>query len=99
MTEAAPEPTNRDLLEFMQTAFAHLTTELGKTNAKVDEVALGLTDVAANLDGVREELRGEIRASEARVLSRVASLQQVVQNMKTDLSRHVDDGGHHRHAA
>lgn len=99
MTEATPGPSNADLLAFMQSAFTHLATELATVKADVAETRAELAEVRADVAGVREELRGEIRASEARVLSRVASLQQVVQSVRADLSRHTDGTHPHGHAA
>jgi hypothetical protein len=86
MTAEAPEPSNADLLAFMQQAFAHLTTEIAGVRADVADA--------------KDELRGEIRATEAGLISRLDAVQQVVRSVKSDISAHVDDRDtHHRHAA
>lgn len=99
MTEPQ-EPSNAELLAFMreqaaalqaltemtQAGFALAMTEQAKTNAKIDEV--------------RDELRGEIRATEANLVSRINAVEEVVRSVKADVASHVGDGGaHHRHAA
>ena len=86
MREETPEPSNADLLAFMQQAFAHLTTEIAAVRADVADT--------------RDSLRGEIRATEASLVSRIDAVQQVVRSVKSDIAAHVDDRDtHHRHAA
>lgn len=86
MTEGTGEPSNADLLAFMQQAFAHLTTEIAGVRADVADA--------------KDELRGEIRATEAGLVSRLDAVQQVVRSVKSDIAAHVDDRDtHHRHAA
>lgn len=96
MTETpspSPEPSNADLMEFMKVGFAQLTTAIATTNAKVDELGIKLEDT-------RDELRGEIRATEANLVSRVNAVQEVVRSVKADVASHVNDpNAHHRHAA
>lgn len=100
MSESSPEPTqpsNADLLAFMQSAFAHLATEISGVKADVAGVNV---ELRAGLDGLREEIHGDIRASEARLASRIDAVQQVVRSVKSDIAAHVDDRDtHHRHAA
>jgi hypothetical protein len=87
------EPTNADLLAFMKLGFAQLTTAIATTNAKVDEVILNVADAT-------DELRGEIRATEATLTARIDAVQQVVRSVKADVASHVNDSSaHHRHAA
>lgn len=89
----APEPTNADLLAFMQTAFSQMSTSIATTNAKVDELAV-------KLDATEDRLRGEIRATEATLGARIEAVQQVVRSVKADLAAHVNDPNAHRpHAA
>lgn len=77
----------------MQTAFSQLTTEIATTNAKVDELSLNVADAT-------DELRGEIRATEANLVSRVNAVQEVMRSVKADVARHIaDPTAHHRHAA
>lgn len=95
-----PEPTNYQIMaaiqqlaegqqalsEVMMQSFAHLATEVAKANAKID--------------GAVDDLRGEIRATEAALVSRIDSVQQVVRSVKADVARHLDDHDHgHPHAA
>lgn len=78
------EPSNTDLLAFMQQAFTHLTTEIAA--------------VRADIGDAKDELRGEIRATEAGLVSRIDAVQQVLRSVKSDIAAHVDDPGtHHRH--
>jgi hypothetical protein len=89
MTQESPEPSNADLLAFMRQAFAHLTTEVAKTNSALAEVKADVADV-----------KGEIRATEASLTARIDAVQQVVRSVKADIAAHVDDReAHHRHAA
>lgn len=97
MTEAAPEPSNADLLEFMRTAFAHLSTEISGVKADVSEVKADTADVKAGMLVMAEELGHEIAQSEARLTSRISDVQQVVQSLKADLAAHIADG-HDGHA-
>ena len=100
MTEGTAEPSNADLLAFMQQAFAHLTTEVAGVKADIAGVDGKADTLAANLDGMTEELRGEIRATEARLTVRLGALQKVVQSVKGDIAAHAaDPDAHHRHAA
>lgn len=93
VTTSAPEPTNADLLAFMQTAFAHLSTEIAGVKTDVGEVK-------ADLAGTEDRLRGEIRATEATLGARIEAVQQVVRSVKADLAAHVNDPDAHRpHAA
>lgn len=93
MTQPASEPTNADLLTFMQAAFAQLSTALATTNAKVDELK-------GDLASTEDRLRGEIRATEATLGARIEAVQQVVRSVKADLAAHVNDPDAHRpHAA
>lgn len=86
MSESPQEPTNADLLAFMREGFAHVMTEIAGVKA----------DVAAS----RDELRGEVRATEANLVSRINSVQEVVRSVKADVASHVNDPtAHHRHAA
>lgn len=87
MTDAGPmpEPSNADLLAFMQTAFAHLTTEIG--GVKADVADLG------------EAVQHQLAQAEARLTSRISDVQQVVQRMKADLAAHVADDHGQPHAA
>lgn len=89
----ASEPTNADLLAFMQTAFAQLTTAVATVNAKVDELGV-------KVDAVEDRLRGEIQATEADLASRIGAVQDVLRTVKADIASHVDNpANHHRHAA
>lgn len=88
MTEDAGEPTNADLLAFMRDGFAHVMTELAAVKA----------DVAA-VDAKADDLRGEIRATEATLTSRIDAVQQVVRSVKADIAAHVHDPNLHRPAA
>ena len=72
MTEQAPEPTNSDLLEFMKTAFAHLTTEIGKTNAKVDGLADELAHTEARLTSRIGDVQQVVQSLKADVAAHVA---------------------------
>lgn len=93
MTEPNPEPTNADLLAFMQTFSSHVMTELAKANGKIDALD-------AKVDAVETSLRNEIRASENRLGRRIDDVQNVVRTLKGDLADHIGDPeNHHRHAA
>lgn len=97
VTEPAPEPTNADLLAFMQQFSSHVMTELAKTNAKIDGVR---DELKADIAGTEDRLRGEIRATEATLGARIEAVQQVVRSVKADLAAHVNDPDAHRpHAA
>lgn len=86
LVTTTPEPTNADLLAFMQTAFAQMTTEIA--------------GVKADLAATEDRLRGEIRATEATLGARIEAVQQVVRSVKADLAAHVNDPEAHRpHAA
>lgn len=92
MTET-PEPSNADLMAFMTTSFAHVMAEISGVKADVGAVRAELADT-------RDELRGEIRATEATLTARIDAVQQVVRSVKADLATHVNDpSAHHRHAA
>lgn len=89
----AADPTNADLLAFMKLGFAQLTTAIATTNAKVDELSV-------KLDDAKDELRGEIRATEATLTARINSVQEVIRSVKADTAAHLNDPtAHHRHAA
>jgi hypothetical protein len=86
VTETPEQPTNADLLAFMREGFAHVMTEI--------------SGVKSDLAATRDELRGEIRATEATLTSRIDAVQQVVRSVKADLAAHVNDPtAHQRHAA
>lgn len=98
--DSTPEPTNGDLMAFMREGFAHLTVELAKTNAKVDELGSRFDELGSRFDVAETSLRSEIRASEARVTNRINAVQDVVRSAKADHAAHLDDpNAHHRRAA
>jgi hypothetical protein len=74
-----------DLTTATAQGFGHVMTELAGVKA----------DIAA----VKDELRGEIRATEASLIARIDAVQQVVRSVKADIASHAQDGPHHRHAA
>lgn len=108
MTEGAPEPTLHDVL----TAIRALATGQDALAGKVDELALNFAaytqlaesrhvETAQALEAVSGLVHGQQHAlaqSEARVLSRIDDVQQVVQKLKADLAAHVSDTQVHRDA-
>jgi hypothetical protein len=74
MTETGqvPEPTNSDLLAFMQQAFAHLTTEISKTNAKVDGLATALAHAEARLASRIGDVQQVVQSVKADLAAHIA---------------------------
>lgn len=86
MTETPEQPTNAEIMAVLQALASNQTIGLANLNSKIE--------------AVRDELRGEIRATEANLVARINSVQEVVRSVKADISAHVDDPtAHHRHAA
>lgn len=101
-----PEPTLADVMA----AIAALAAKVDGIDNKTDDlttataqsfghVMTGLAGVKADIADAKDELRGEIRATEASLIARIDAVQQVVRSVKADVASHVQDGPHHRHAA
>lgn len=58
----APEPTNADLLAFMQTAFAQLTTEVAGVKADVADLSQDLRNTEAALAGRIDSVSHALRS-------------------------------------
>jgi len=86
-----PEPTNADLLAFMQTAFAQLTTEIAGVKADFG----GFRDDMAEVKAGIEQLRGD--AAELKV--EFALLEARVDDAHRAILRHGNDPNAHPNAA
>lgn len=84
MTETGPEPTNADLLAFMQQAFSHLTTELGKTNAIVGQIAEGQRVQGRAISEASAEL-GQVSADVSVLRDRYAQINVGVSAVRDDV--------------
>lgn len=64
MTETgqAPEPSNADLLQFMQTAFAHLTTQIAGVKDDVAHTEARLTSRISDVQQVVQSLKADLAA-------------------------------------
>lgn len=58
----APDPTNADLLAFMQTAFAQLTTEVAGVKADVADLSQDLRNTEAALAGRIDSVSHALRS-------------------------------------
>ena len=84
MTETGPEPTNADLLAFMQTAFAHLTTEVSGVKADIAALKADVASVKGDVASVKGDTR---------------EIHRYVGEMQDRLHRHLADPGAHGHVA
>lgn len=64
MTDAgpSPEPSNADLLAFMQTAFAHLATQIAGVKDDVAHAEARLTSRIGDVQGVVQSLKADLAA-------------------------------------
>lgn len=62
VTEPAPEPTNADLLAFMQTAFAHLSTEISGVKTDIADLSQDLRNTEAALAGRIDSVSHALRS-------------------------------------
>lgn len=114
VTEPTPEPTLADVLAAITAqgeALAALALKVEGIDNKTDDLtqatADGFAHVMTELAGVKSDvaasedrLRGEIRATEADLSSRIGAVQDVLRTLKADLAAHVNDPNAHRpHAA
>lgn len=106
VTATPEQPTLADVLA----AIAALAAKVDGIDSKTDDLTTAtaqgfghvmteLAGVKSDVAAVKDELRGEIRATEASLIARIDAVQQVVRSVKADVASHVQDGPHHRHAA
>lgn len=65
MTDPQPEPTNADLLEFMQTAFAHLTTQIAGVKDDLVHSEARLTSRIGDVQQVVQSVKADLAAHDA----------------------------------
>lgn len=107
VTEPTPEPTLAAVLEAIGALTAKVEGIDNKTDDLTQATADGFAHVMTELAGVKSDvaasedrLRGEIRATEADLSSRIGAVQDVLRTLKADLAAHVNDPDAHRpHAA
>lgn len=103
VTEPQSEPTNADLLAFMQQFSTHVMTELAKTNAKidgVDEKVAALDSKVDALDTKTDSVQTEMREGFAGLKGETALLERYVLGVQRAVTDHLNDpDNHHRHAA
>lgn len=86
-----PEPSNADLLAFMQQAFAHLTTELSGVKADVASVKEDVATVKTDVAGVKRDV--------ASVKSDTTEIHRYVGDLQDRLHGHFADPDAHGRAA
>lgn len=107
VTEPTPEPTLADVLAAVNALALKVEGIDNKTDDLTQAAADGFAHVMTELAGVKSDvaasedrLRGEIRATEADLSSRIGAVQDVLRTLKADLAAHVNDPNAHRpHAA
>lgn len=62
MTEPTSEPSNADLLQFMQTAFAHLTTQISGVKDDLVQSEARLTSRIGDVQQVVQSLKADLAA-------------------------------------
>lgn len=90
----APEPTNADLLAFMQTAFAQLTTEIAGVKADFGELkdtVAGLKADLAATDRKVDSVRTEMREGFAGLKVETTLLGRYVLDAQRAVSEHVNN--------
>lgn len=99
MTDDVPgfetEPTNYQIM-------AALHDLAAGQRALAETMAQSFAHLTTEISGVKADVadvKAEIRAVEAGLISRIDSVQQVVRSVKADIARHMDDGHGHPHAA
>lgn len=90
-----PEPTNYQLMAAIQQIAAG-------QHALAESMSQHFAHLATEISGVKADVadvKAEIRAVEAGLISRIDSVQQVVRSVKADVARHMDEDHGHPHAA